>query len=141
MAKVGRPPKYDPKYHPNALITLMKEGASLAEVAAELEISRETLNEWSKIYEDFSDAKKRGIELSESWWMGKGRKNLENPKFQSTLWYMNMKNRFGWKDKQEFSNDPENPIQMVLVKELNKNQNEKSGTKRNNASSVSVSSL
>ena len=46
--------------------------------------------------------------------MKQGRKNLENKEFNSTLWYMNMKNRFGWKDRNDLTtNDKE--IQPVVV--------------------------
>jgi hypothetical protein len=88
------------------VITHMSKGAGLAEVAAELGISRDTLYEWCKKEGDYykptlSDAIKRGKELSEAWWTSEGRKSLRDKNFNSTLWYMNMKNRFGWKDKTE----------------------------------------
>lgn len=106
MNAVGRPTSYDsgvmlPKIEP-----LMREGASLVELVVELGISRETLNQWmdpdGKYFKpEFSDTVKSGIALSAAWWERKGRKNLENKEFSYVGWYMNMKNRFGWKDRIE----------------------------------------
>lgn len=96
----GRPTKYDEKKVCTTLIGLMKEGASLTEVAAELDISRSTLYEWKDQYIEFSDTIKRGEILSQSWWERQGRSNLTSKEFNYTGWYMNMKNRFGWRDRQ-----------------------------------------
>jgi len=56
---------------------------------------------WTKLMDDpiFSETIKRGHELSQAWWEEQGRKGLHNLKFNSGLWYMNMKNRHGWRDK------------------------------------------
>lgn len=100
MAKMGRPTKYRPEMC-GKVVEMMKEGMAKVEVAARLGIDRDTIKEWRKTNEDFSAALKKGEELSEAWWLAKGRVNLENREFNSTLWYMNMKNRHGWSDKVE----------------------------------------
>ena len=96
----GRPTKYKPEYC-DLVIDLMKQGASMQEVALEIEVNIDTLYEWIKVHDTFSEAIKRGKSFSEGWWMKKGRISLNNGSFNSTLWYMNMKNRFHWRDKHE----------------------------------------
>lgn len=117
---MGRPSKYEP-WMCEKLIELMKDGASLTEVCAELDICHDTLIEWCKeggeyYKEDFSEAKKRGEKLSEAWWERMGRTNLFNPyqgdTFNSSLWYMNMKNRFGWRDKTDNKTDLSGNLQV-----------------------------
>lgn len=97
---VGRPTKYRPEMC-ERIIELMREGASQNEVAADLGISHDTIAEWKKSIPEFSESINIGTRLSEAWWERHGRKQLENRDFNSTLWYMNMKNRFGWRDKSE----------------------------------------
>lgn len=100
---MGRPSKYTDDM-PDRVIELMTEGASLAEVAADLGVDRKTLQRWSEDEDgkpEFCRAIKRGVELSQAWWERLGRTELWNSKFNHGLWYMNMKNRFGWADKQE----------------------------------------
>jgi hypothetical protein len=97
---VGRPTKYLPEYGEIA-IELMRQGASIIEVAYKLNVARSTIYEWIENYEEFSDTIKLGRDFSEGWWMEQGRLNLWNKEFSPTLFYMNMKNRHGWSDKQE----------------------------------------
>lgn len=82
------------------IVSDMSKGASLTEIKAKLGIcGSRTYKKLLENCEEFSTTIKRGKELCEAWWLEKGRINLENNKFSATLWYMNMKNRFGWHDK------------------------------------------
>jgi hypothetical protein len=79
----------------------MYEGMSIEEVCYELQVCKQTFYNWCDKYPELMDAKKRGTDFSCGWWMKKGRENLNDNKFNSTLWYMNMKNRFNWADNQK----------------------------------------
>lgn len=99
----GRPKKkldILPDNWKQTVLDLYAEGAADVEIRCELNISQPLWTRWLEEEEEFYITIKRGRELSEQWWMRHGRKHLENKEFNSTLWYMNMKNRFGWTDKQ-----------------------------------------
>lgn len=84
---------------------LASEGASDVELRHYLDISNDL---WYRFMEEepiFSETIKRCATSCQVWWEKNGRKNLDSKDFNSTLWYMNMKNRFGWKDKQEVAQD------------------------------------
>ena len=105
MAKVGATSKYN-KEMLDRIIECAKDGMSIEETCVELEITTETWYDWSdkdseRFKQEFSDTIKRHKELCHAWWLSEGRKSLRDPKFSFTGWYMNMKNRFGWKDKTE----------------------------------------
>ena len=103
-AKMGRPlitVNDLPKKWKENMISESAEGASIIELSVDLEISRDTFYALSERDDDFSDTVKKCKTLSEAWWVRKGRKNLDNKEFSYTGWYMNMKNRFNWADKQE----------------------------------------
>ena len=89
----------------NIIINLSKEGASIVELAVELDISRNTLKALSERNEYFLNTIKKCKRYCEAWWLSKGRTELDNKDFSYTGWYMNMKNRFGWADKQENKNE------------------------------------
>jgi len=101
MARPKKTIKDLPRGWDAKVIELMSHGASAVEVRAELRISQSLWDRLSKEEGEFSITIKKAKELCEAWWLRQGRENLQNSKFSPTLWYMNMKNRFGWRDRQE----------------------------------------
>jgi len=123
-------PKKTPKILPEGwqddILDLYAEGASDVEIRAYIAEATGTFHQhtWERwIYDgeevrsgkdrsDMTDEEqeqyteflliiKKGRLLCQTWWEREGRTNLNNPKFNPTLWYMNMKNRFKWKDNHE----------------------------------------
>jgi hypothetical protein len=97
---VGRPTNYTPDLC-EKVIPLLAEGASMEEIGLELGVGYTVLYEYMDKHPEFANAIKKGRELSKGWWLKEGRVSLRDKDFSPTLWYMNMKNRFGWTDKQE----------------------------------------
>lgn len=102
----GRPKKVldlpDGWYH--NVLNEYKMGASDVEIKAYIysvrgSFSNDLWDRWLQEEPEFSETIKTGRMLSEAWWSKNGRINLDNKEFSYTGWYMNMKNRFGWRDK------------------------------------------
>ena len=51
--------------------------------------------------EEFSTTIKKGKTLCQAWWEATAREGLHKKYFQTGCWTMNMKNRFGWRDRTE----------------------------------------
>jgi len=64
--------------------------------------------------EEFSDAIKACFFFAKAWWERQGRISLRDKDFNYVGWYINMKNRFGWKDKQDITSD-DKAIQNIAV--------------------------
>ena len=116
--KRGRHSKYTPDMC-DIIVECMAEGMSIKEVSAKLGVSYETICQWREkdgewFKKDISDAIKSGVYLSEAWWLEHGRTKLETKEFNSTLWYMNMKNRFGWADKHEHTGSEGGAIDVKI---------------------------
>ncbi|MGB1215825.1 MAG: hypothetical protein ACPG4X_20825 [Pikeienuella sp.] len=99
---MARPTKYKPDMC-QVVIDCGKQGMTLAEMAAELDIDRSTLNEWTERHAEFSRAVKSGLDRAQAWWEGKGREHTfeKADGFNATSFIFNMKNRFrdDWNDK------------------------------------------
>jgi hypothetical protein len=102
--KQGRPTNYRSEMCV-ILEEMMLKGASQIEVMAELNITKETFNNWINEYDEFSESLEIGKVQSQAWREKLGRDNITNPKFKHAFWHMNMKNRFLWSDKPENEED------------------------------------
>jgi orotate phosphoribosyltransferase-like protein len=100
----GRPTEYSEEMC-EKIIELMKQGASKYEVALELNICEDSFYSYIKRHPKFAEAVKTGEWFSRGAWEREGRLSLRDKDFNSTLWYMNMKNRHGWKDRNETSHE------------------------------------
>ncbi len=100
------------------ILTLYNQGASDIEIKALIskwrgKFSNDLWDRLMKEDEEFSETISRGKLLSEAWWHKRGRINLGNADFRHQLWYMNMKNRFGWTDKTELSGNADEPLRII----------------------------
>lgn len=106
------PSKYKPEYC-ERLEAHMSKGLSMESFAGTIGVCRDTLYEWMNAHKAFKEAKKRGESQSLLWWEQQGIDGLYNVttrdaeggsstvSMNAAVWCFNMKNRFGWKDKQE----------------------------------------
>lgn len=111
----GRPTKYNPAFCAR-VIELGQEGCGKAEIASELDVTRETVNEWAKAHADFSDALQRAHDHSLAWWEKQGRTNLATAGFQSSLWKQAMSGRFPlepYRERVEHTGAEGGPIQTA----------------------------
>lgn len=95
---MSRHTEYSPDF-PARAIDLMRNGASLREVAAELDISFETLNAWrnDRQHAEFAEALDDGVALAQAWWEKLGRAGAAGKlDINPTIWLATMRHRFGW---------------------------------------------
>ena len=111
----GRPSDYLPKYC-EYVIEYGSRGKSKAWIAAELGVSRVTLDTWTKVYPEFLCAMEKAADLSQKWWEDAGQDNLKTQGFSAAIWSRSMAARFpnDWREKSEskttVSGDPEAPL-------------------------------
>lgn len=117
--QVGRPTLYEETLC-DKLMGHMAEGLSFESFAGTIGVSRDSLYEWAKVHPEFSDAKKVGTELGRLFWEKLGRDHIlsesesygnnqggKSKSLNSAVYIFNMKNRFGWRDKQPDEEAPQ----------------------------------
>lgn len=91
----GRPSDYDPAYCAK-VVELGDTGASVAEMAYEIGVTKQTLHNWAAANPEFLDAFTRAKLASQVWWERKGRDGMEksSSEFQASVWSRSMAARF-----------------------------------------------
>lgn len=89
----GRPSDYLPEYC-ERVIELGRQGKSHAQIAAALDVARQTLHNWCDAHPEFLDAMTRARDLAQAWWEDKGQGGLETPGFNASLWSKQVSCRF-----------------------------------------------
>lgn len=92
------------------------EGAADVEIAKLLDMTEEQFYRTENENAAFAIFVQKGRTLSKAWWYELSRKNVRLKEFNTPLYVINMKNRFGWADKTETNDttnkDPVNLDQM-----------------------------
>lgn len=99
----GRPSLYRPEYCERVL-EFGREGMSVVEMAAEIGVSRNSLEErWPAAHEEFREAFARARELSQAWWERQGRVGLTAERFNAQVYSRSMAARFpkDWRESKE----------------------------------------
>jgi hypothetical protein len=108
--KIGRPSEYEARFC-DIVVDSMSKGYSKEAAAGIIGISKNTLYEWAKRHKDLADALALGEDLSRVWWESKLVDYVVHSKngsqINAAVFNLNMKNRFGWRDKTEISADQE----------------------------------
>lgn len=89
----GAPTKYDPAFC-DTVIDLGKQGKSVTQIAATLEVTRKTLYNWEEQFPEFLYALSYARELAQAWFEDKGQEGLDKPGFNSSLWAKQVSCRF-----------------------------------------------
>ncbi len=87
--------KYEIAYG-EIVLDLMKDGALINECAAEIGVDADTVRRWRRTHPEFNEVFSLARTCAQAWWEKKARKNLDNPKFNTILWSINMRNSFGY---------------------------------------------
>ena len=90
---VGRPTAYREEYC-ERVIALGRLGKSKAQIAADLDVTRNTLKNWAAEHPEFLTAMERAEDLAIAWWEDSGQAGMFVRGFNAALWSRSMAARF-----------------------------------------------
>lgn len=90
---MARPTDYDPTLC-ERVIELGRAGKSHAQIAADLDVARQTLYNWQAAHPEFMDAIMRARDLAQAWFEDKGQAGLDSTGFNASLWAKQVSCRF-----------------------------------------------
>lgn len=89
----------------NKIIELGKLGKTKVQMAAAIDVSKDTIYAYCHEHKDFSDAMSLAMAYAEDFWSQLGNDGVWDipgeKKINTGVYTFNMKNRFGWTDKAE----------------------------------------
>lgn len=99
---VGRPSEYDPAYCEKA-VEFLAEGFSVAALAGEIGVQKQTVYNWMDENPEFLDAVKAGQAKATLWWEKANKSNAVTGEGNATSCIFGLKNRAPdeWRDKTE----------------------------------------
>ena len=89
----GRPSSYREEFC-EIVEEMGREGKSVAQMAARLNVSKDTIYEWVKAHADFADSFTRARTFSQAWWEAKGQESIGDRNFNANLYKISMSARF-----------------------------------------------
>jgi transposase len=95
---------------------MFSEGKSVIQIAAELNVSRDTIYEWQGAYPEFSDSIKKGMAKSEAFWehiLQGAASGLVSANSAALIFLL--KNRFHWTDRVEQNIDLKGDMSVVSL--------------------------
>jgi len=117
---MARPTEYREEFC-GRVIEMGRKGKSKAQIAAGLDVSRQTLDNWAAVHPEFLDAVKAARDLALAWWEDQGQTGLTAEKFNATAFIFQVKNRFrdDYADRtaHELTGKNGGPIQTVDLSE------------------------
>lgn len=117
----GRPSSYDAAFC-DAVIEYGKQGKSIAWMAAEIGVAKNTLDNWAAEHEEFLTAFTRAKLLSQQWWEDAGQVGMIGNNISAPIWSRSMAARFpdDWREVKgtELSGKDGAPMETVTRIEL-----------------------
>lgn len=90
---MARPTIYDPSFC-DTVLEMGAVGKSKAQMAAQLGVCRQTIENWCSQFPEFMDAITRARVLAQAWWEERARESLGDRNFNAALWAKSMSARF-----------------------------------------------
>lgn len=105
---------------PNKVMRLFADGKSIGSVCLSLNITRTTLTNWEEQYPKFKEAIEMGRMLEKEHYEQLGNEAMlgKIPDFDSKIWALIVKHRFGYTEKVEVSGNPDAPLLTNITVEF-----------------------
>jgi hypothetical protein len=111
----GRPTKFKREYC-EMLITHMSAGFSFESFAGVINVNQDTLHEWAKKHKNFSESKEMAFSKCRLFWENIGiQVCLGRSQINASIWIFNMKNRFGWRDKEREEDERVRQFEPIVI--------------------------